>query len=121
MYLKSYNLILFLRENIDDTHTLPFFRSIFDWANCSMSPEESKEQGKSCATSSVGPNQTIIRVPLTELHPFPNHTYGIRDDQAMQDTADSMKQSGVVVPAIVRPDAEGGYEIVAEQRRKLAS
>ena len=121
MYLKSYNLILFLRENVDDTHILPFFRSVFDWANCSMSPEESKDQGKSCATPSVGPNKTIIRVPLTELHPIPNHPSGIRDDQAMQDKADSVKQSDAVVPAIVRPDAEGGYEIVAEQRRKLAS
>lgn len=43
--------------------------------------------------------EQIIRVPLTELHPFPNHPYGIREDQAMQDTMDSVKQNGVVVPA----------------------
>ena len=65
--------------------------------------------------------EQILRVPLTELHPFPDHPYGIREDQAMQDTVDSVKQSGVVVPAIVRPRAEGGYEIVAGHRRKLAS
>ena len=65
--------------------------------------------------------EQIIRIPLRELHPFPDHPYGIRDDQAMLDTVDSVKQNGVVVPAIVRPSAEGGYEIVAGHRRKLAS
>ena len=65
--------------------------------------------------------EQIIRIPLNELHPFPNHPYGIREDQAMQDTVDSVKQNGVVVPAIVRPRVEGGYEIVAGHRRKLAS
>ena len=65
--------------------------------------------------------EQIVRIPLAELHPFPEHPYGIREDQAMQDTVDSVKQNGVVVPAIVRPRAEGGYEIVAGHRRKLAS
>ena len=72
----------------------------------------------------VEPEQTteqIVRIPLAELHPFPDHPYGIREDQAMQDTVDSVKQNGVVVPAIVRPRTEGGYEIVAGHRRKLAS
>ncbi len=65
--------------------------------------------------------EKIVYIPLIELHPFPNHPYGIREDQAMQDTVDSVKQNGVVVPAIVRPRTEGGYEIVAGHRRKLAS
>lgn len=65
--------------------------------------------------------ETVIRLPLSELHPFPDHPYGIREDPAMQDTADSIKTNGVVVPAIVRPRAKGGYEIVAGHRRKLAS
>lgn len=69
----------------------------------------------------VQTTEQIVRIPLAELHPFPDHPYGIREDQAMQDTADSVKQNGVVVPAIVRPRAEGGYEIVAGHRRKLAS
>ena len=75
-------------------------------------------------SASLEPMQTteqIIRVPLSELHPFPDHPYGIREDQAMQDTVDSVKQNGVVVPAIVRPRTEGGYEIIAGHRRKLAS
>ena len=61
--------------------------------------------------------ETVIRLPLSELHPFPDHPYGIREDPAMQDTADSIKTNGVVVPAIVRPRAKGGYEIVAGERR----
>ena len=65
--------------------------------------------------------EQIVRIPLVELHPFPTHPYGIREDQAMQDTVESVKQNGVVVPAIVRPRSEGGYEIVAGHRRKLAS
>jgi len=65
--------------------------------------------------------EQIVRIPLTELYPFPDHPYGIREDQAMQDTVDSVKQNGVVVPAIVRPRAGGGYEIIAGHRRKLAS
>ena len=67
------------------------------------------------------PAEQIVRISLIELHPFPDHPYGIREDQAMQDTVDSVKQNGVVVPAIVRPRTEGGYEIVAGHRRKLAS
>ena len=60
--------------------------------------------------------EQIVRIPLNELHPVPDHPYGIREDQAMLDTVDSVKQNGVVVPAIVRPRSEGGYEIVAGHR-----
>ena len=41
--------------------------------------------------------ETVIRIPLTELHPYPDHPYGIRDDPAMQDTVDSIKANGVVM------------------------
>ncbi len=58
---------------------------------------------------------------LSELHPFPDHPYGIRKDQAMQDTVDSLRQNGVVVPTVVWSCAEGGYEIVSGHRRKLPS
>ncbi len=73
------------------------------------------------STKRISSAEQIIRIPLVELHPFPDHPYGMREDQAMQDTVDSVKQNGVVVPAIVRPRAEGGYEIVAGHRRKMAS
>ena len=65
--------------------------------------------------------EVVIRIPLDDLHPFPEHPYAIRDDPAMQDMADSIKASGVVNPAIVRPRPAGGYEIIAGHRRKKAS
>ena len=65
--------------------------------------------------------EVVIRIPLDDLHPFPDHPYAIRDDPAMQDMADSIKASGVVNPAIVRPRPAGGYEIIAGHRRKKAS
>ena len=86
------------------------------------SPLMNKQQAKHLNMIGMAQSQEyIIRIPLVKLHSFPNHPYGIREDQAMQDTMDSVKQNGVVVPAIVRPRDEGGYEIVAGHRRKLAS
>ena len=67
------------------------------------------------------PGEQIVRIPLAELHPFPDHPYSIREDQAMLDVVDSVKVNGVVVPAIVRTRDAGGYEIIAGHRRKLAS
>ena len=84
-------------------------------------PKRGRKPKQPAPVEPVQTTEQIVRIPLTELHPFPDHPYGIREDQAMQDTADSVKQNGVVVPAIVRPRAEGGYEIVAGHRRKLAS
>ena len=84
-------------------------------------PKRGQKPTQPASMELVQTTEQIVRIPLTELHPFPDHPYGIREDQAMQDTVDSVKQNGVVVPAIVRPRAEGGYEIVAGHRRKLAS
>ena len=84
-------------------------------------PQRGRKENPFVQSSSAQAAEQIVRIPLSELHPFPDHPYGIREDQAMQDTADSVKANGVVVPAIVRPRAEGDYEIVAGHRRKLAS
>ena len=65
--------------------------------------------------------EKIVQIPLAELHPFKNHPFQVRDDEAMQNLAESIKKSGVYSPAIVRPRAEGGYELVAGHRRKHAS
>ena len=86
-----------------------------------MQSETVKKRQRSGKSPPQDQGETVIRIPLAELHPYPDHPYGIRDDPAMQDTVDSIKANGVVVPAIVRPRAEGGYEIVAGHRRKLAS
>lgn len=65
--------------------------------------------------------EKVVEIPLSELHPFKNHPFKVKDDEAMMDTAESIKQYGVLVPAIVRPDPDGGYELVAGHRRHHAS
>ena len=62
----------------------------------------------------------MVRLPLTDLYPFPDHPFQVRDDEEMRETIQSVKEYGVIVPAIVRPREEGGYEIVAGHRRKYA-
>lgn len=69
----------------------------------------------------AAPEEMVIRISLAELHPFPNHPFKVRDDDAMRETVDSVKEYGVLTPAIVRPREDGGYEIVAGHRRKHAS
>ena len=64
--------------------------------------------------------ETIQQIALSALHPFPEHPFGVRDDDAMQQTVDSIKQYGVLVPAIARPREDGGYELIAGHRRKHA-
>ena len=65
--------------------------------------------------------EKIQEIPLSELHPFKNHPFKVKDDEAMLETADSIRQYGVLVPAIARPDPDGGYELVAGHRRHRAS
>lgn len=64
--------------------------------------------------------ETIQDIPLAELHPFPNHPFGVRDDDTMQQTVESIREYGVLVPAIARPRENGGYELIAGHRRKHA-
>ena len=65
--------------------------------------------------------EKIQILPLTELHPFRNHPFQVRDDDEMDKMVDSVKEYGVMTPAIVRPRKDGGYEIVAGHRRCHAS
>ena len=65
--------------------------------------------------------EKVIELPLTELHPPKNHPFKVKDDEAMMETADSIRQYGVLVPGIARPDPEGGYELVAGNRRHRGS
>lgn len=64
--------------------------------------------------------EKIVEIPLTELFPFKDHPFKVIDNEAMFDTVESVKQYGVLVPAIARPRDEGGYELVAGHRRKRA-
>ena len=65
--------------------------------------------------------EKIQEIPLSELHPFKDHPFKVKDDDAMIETADSIKKYGVLVPAIARPLPDGGYELVAGHRRRRAS
>ena len=65
--------------------------------------------------------EKVQEIPLEELHPFRNHPFKVKDDEAMLETADSVRRYGVLVPAIARPDPAGGYELVAGHRRHRAS
>ena len=64
--------------------------------------------------------EMIINIPLAQLHSFPDHPFKVRDDDTMQETTESIKAYGVLVPAIARPREDGGYEIISGHRRKHA-
>ena len=65
--------------------------------------------------------EKVMEIALTELFPFRDHPFKVKDDEAMAETAESIKEYGVLVPAIARPRDEGGYELVAGHRRHRAS
>ena len=77
-----------------------------------LSTEESREDAQ---------REKVVEITLSQLHPFQNHPFQVRDDQSMQETVDSIRKYGVLVPAIVRPDQNGGYELIAGHRRHRAS
>ena len=84
--------------------------------------EEPKSTAKRRTKTSVPVQEDkITLLPLSELHDFPNHPFKVRDDEAMQETTESIRQYGVLVPAIVRPREDGGYEIIAGHRRRHGS
>ena len=69
----------------------------------------------------VGGEDTVItEVPIRELHTFRNHPFRVLDDEKMDETVKSIKEYGVLMPGIVRPRDEGGYEIISGHRRKRA-
>ena len=65
--------------------------------------------------------ERIQELPLEKLVPFPNHPFKVTDDEKMQETVDSIKEYGVLVPILVRPKDDGNYEIVSGHRRHHAS
>lgn len=77
-----------------------------------FSTEESREDSQ---------REKVLEIPLSEISDFPNHPFKVKADEAMLEMADSVKQYGVLVPGLVRPKADGGYEMIAGHRRKKAS
>jgi ParB family chromosome partitioning protein len=65
--------------------------------------------------------EKVLDIPLSEISDFPNHPFKVKADEAMLEMAESVKQYGVLVPGLVRPKPDGGYEMVAGHRRKKAS
>lgn len=65
--------------------------------------------------------EKVMDISLSELHSFKNHPFKVVDNNEMKDLAESIKQYGVLVPALARPDPDGGYELIAGHRRKHAS
>ena len=65
--------------------------------------------------------ETVLDIPLSEISDFPNHPFKVRMDDAMMEMADSIRQYGVLVPGMVRQKPDGGYEMIAGHRRKMAS
>jgi len=74
--------------------------------------EEEREEKK---------REKVRNIPLAELHPFRDHPFKVVDDDKMQETVDSIREYGVLVPIIARPKEDGGYEIVSGHRRCHAS
>lgn len=65
--------------------------------------------------------ETVKDIPLSEISDFPNHPFKVKMDEAMAEMADSIKHYGVLVPGMVRPKPDGGYEMIAGHRRKMGS
>ena len=65
--------------------------------------------------------EKVVTLNPAEISDFPNHPFKVKQDEAMAEMVDSVKQYGVLVPALVRPKADGGYEMVAGHRRKCAA
>ncbi len=71
-------------------------------------------------TSEAQSGETVTSVPVSQLHPFKGHPFRVADDERMQETVESVKQHGVLVPGIVRTRPEGGYEVISGHRRRRA-
>jgi ParB family chromosome partitioning protein len=80
--------------------------------------EKGSESQKGGKTETV---ETVQQISLEQLHPFKNHPFKVLDDDAMQQTTESIRQYGVMTPLIARPREDGGYEIIAGHRRKHAA
>ena len=67
-----------------------------------------------------GGQDGAVEIPLSDLHEFKNHPFRVLDDEKMEETVQSIKERGVLVPGIVRPDPDGGYELISGHRRRRA-
>lgn len=94
--------------------------------NAAPNPQEAPapaapEQPAAPRDATRAEKEEIVYLNLSDLHPFKNHPFGVRDDVEMQGLVESVKAAGVNQPALVRPREDGGYEIIAGHRRQRAS
>lgn len=78
-------------------------------------------ENRSGSAADAAAKEKRTEMPLSDLHPFEGHPFKVLDDELMEQTVESIKQIGVVSPLIVRPDPEGGYEILSGHRRLHAA
>lgn len=78
-------------------------------------------ENRSGSAADAAAKEKRTEMPLSDLHPFEGHPFKVLDDELMEQTVESIKQIGVVSPLIVRPDLEGGYEILSGHRRLHAA
>ena len=86
-----------------------------------MPKAKPKEPEAQTVAAAEAVTETVQRVPLSELHPFEGHPFKVLDDDAMAETVESIRMVGIANPLIVRPDPDGGYEIISGHRRHHAA
>ena len=77
-----------------------------------FSTEESRQEEKL---------ERVMKIPISEISDFPNHPFHVRKDKEMAELVESVRDYGILAPALVRPKKDGGYEMVAGHRRKFAA
>ena len=86
-----------------------------------MPKPKQKEAEVQTGATAEAVTETVQRIPLSDLHPFEGHPFKVLDDDSMTETVESIRQMGVTNPLIVRPDPDGGYEIISGHRRHHAA
>ena len=97
------------KRNLGEKIKLTSYDDMFGDDVLASSPVDLKQEGQ------------IVDVPLEKLHTFENHPFRVMDDESMDEMVESIKEYGVIVPAIARPRKEGGYELISGHRRHHAS
>ena len=86
-----------------------------------MPKPKQKEAEPQTGATAEAVTETVQQIPFSELHPFEGHPFKVRDDEAMTETVESIKMVGITNPLIVRPDPDGGYEMISGHRRHHAA
>lgn len=86
-----------------------------------MPKPKQKEAETQTGATAEAMTETVRQIPLSDLHPFEGHPFKVLDDDSMVETVESIRQVGIANPLIVRPDPEGGYEIISGHRRHHAA